>query len=295
MSRQKIQRLGIIALFICFIVGFSLGFFNGHKYASANKVSVISTDITTGEDYTEVKRLKVAKIATEEEATSDIITKDEVTTKELAAAADLGQIVRTKVETLTKAEETETSAKSSETTTATEEVFEDSEVETVSVDETPAEVVEEVATPIENTSYQSGIFSEDDVIMLAKLLYGEANGVESVAERAMVIWTVLNRYDSAYYPDTIYDIVTEPLQFTGYDYYHPVTDRNLNLVYDVIERYAREKRGEENVGRVLPSDILFFNADEWYEHNEFYKYSDGLSGYKIYFDYDCPPENPYPY
>ena len=170
------------------------------------------------------------------------------------------------------------------------EVEEEPEIEEVY--EEPAPVEEEEEEPV-YTSYYSP-FSEDERIVLAKTLYGEANSVESTAERAMVVWCILNRYDSPYFSGDIIDIVTAPMQFTGYSYGHPVTDRNLALVDDVIERYVREKNGETGVGRVLPSDILFFHADSSYGwHNAFYKYEYGLSGDTIYFDRDCPPENPY--
>lgn len=162
------------------------------------------------------------------------------------------------------------------------EEFEDTEL---------AEIAEE--DPVPTSHYD--IFSEEEIVMMAKLLYGEANCVEEKAERAMVIWTVLNRYDSEWFGDTISEVITAPMQFTGYSYDHPVTERNLSLVYDVVERYAREKAGEENVGRVLPSNIFFFHSDSgngsW--HNAFYRYSNGLAGDRIYFDRDNPPSNPY--
>ncbi len=140
-------------------------------------------------------------------------------------------------------------------------------------------------------------FSERDIEALAKTLYGEADCVASEAERSMVVWTVLNRFDSNYFDDTIYEICTANLQFTGYDPDNPVTDRNLALIMDVIARWEREKNGETNVGRTLPREFYFFRADskpsigEW--HNAFFAYSEGNYGDKIWYDYLNPIENPY--
>jgi spore germination cell wall hydrolase CwlJ-like protein len=39
----------------------------------------------------------------------------------------------------------------------------------------------------------------DDVVMLAKLIYGEARGIKSITEQAAVVWCVLNRVDSSGY------------------------------------------------------------------------------------------------
>ena len=141
------------------------------------------------------------------------------------------------------------------------------------------------------------VFSDEDINALAKTLYGEANCVESEAERSMVIWTILNRYDAGGYGKTIYAICAAPCQFSGYDPDHPITDRNLDLVMDVIDRWERERRGEENVGRTLPREYCYFIADsnpsagEW--HNAFFAFTNGNRGEKIWYDYLNPVVNPY--
>ncbi len=139
--------------------------------------------------------------------------------------------------------------------------------------------------------------SDEDIEALAKTLYGEANCVSSACERSMVVWTILNRLDAGGFGETVYEICTKPMQFTGYNPDHPVTERNLELVRDVVSRWEREKNGEENVGRTLPKEYCFFVADsnpsagEW--HNAFYAYSGGNRGDKIWYSYLNPIDNPY--
>lgn len=137
--------------------------------------------------------------------------------------------------------------------------------------------------------------TEDDLDCMAKALYGEANAVESKAERAMVIWNILNRLDSGRFQSTISEIVTEPHQYDGYDKNNPVTDECLSLVRDVVSRWEREKSGEYYVGRTLPAEYCYFVAGtgEDYGHNVFYRYSNINEGEIIYYDYSNPVENPY--
>lgn len=113
-------------------------------------------------------------------------------------------------------------------------------------------------------------FTKEERHALAKLLWGEARGIDSDTEKAAVIWCVLNRVDSddPYYPDTILGVVKQKSQFAGYNPKHPVDEHLLWLVDDVLYRWATD--GD---GRVLPSEYLFFasKASEGYAHNYFRK------------------------
>lgn len=152
---------------------------------------------------------------------------------------------------------------------------------------------------------KASVLSERESNILAKLLYGEAND-ECVndCERSMVIWCVLNRIDSgiSWFGNTIEEIVTKPGQFTGYHEDAPITEQDLTLVNDVASRWAREKAGDQNVGRTLPKEYLFFVTDTkssgW--HNAFYCWSTGGLGgsnacqaYQVWYDYKNPISNPY--
>ena len=117
------------------------------------------------------------------------------------------------------------------------------------------------------------------------MLWGEARGVPSDTEKAACVWCVLNRVNQGM--GTIVEVVTAPYQFVGYQEHHPVDPDLKELCEDVLERWYREKSGETDVGRVLPSDYLFFTGDG--EHNYFRNaYKNG----EIWtWDYESPYEN----
>ena len=97
---------------------------------------------------------------------------------------------------------------------------------------------------------------------LAKTLWGECRGVKSKTRQAAVAWCVLNRLDSVRFKgDSVIEICSAPYQFDGYSETYPVTDKLYNLARDVLKRWHREKCGETDVGRVLPSDYYFFIGD----------------------------------
>ena len=107
-------------------------------------------------------------------------------------------------------------------------------------------------------------YQGSDVEMLARLLYQECGGVLSDTEKACVAWTVLNRVDA--YGQTISEVITSPKQFAYYES-NPVTEELYELAEDVLTRWNREKNGEEDVGRILPLDYLWFSGDG--KHNYF--------------------------
>jgi len=119
------------------------------------------------------------------------------------------------------------------------------------------------------------LYSEEDAIVLTKMLWGEARGigtyeiggkcVSSKCQQAAVIWTVLNRYDAGY-EDTIIEVVTAKNQFVGYRASNPVDEELMKLVMDVLDRWNKEKHGESDVGRVLPADYMWFRGDGRYNH-----------------------------
>lgn len=108
-------------------------------------------------------------------------------------------------------------------------------------------------------------WTEEEITVLAKMLWGEARGVKSDAEKAACVWCVLNRVDRGYGP--IVEVVTAPYQFVGYDIDNPIDDQIKTLCEDVLTRWFSEKKGEADVGRVLPSDYLWFSGDG--ERNHF--------------------------
>ena len=126
-------------------------------------------------------------------------------------------------------------------------------------------------------------YSEQDVIDIAKLLWGECRGVASITEQACVVWCVLNRSDKS--GNSIYTIVREQNQF-AFDESSPVSEDLYNLAEDVLSRWNDEKNGVEDSGRVLPAEYTYFYGDG--EHNYFRDAFDG--NYNIW-DYSL--ESPY--
>lgn len=126
-------------------------------------------------------------------------------------------------------------------------------------------------------------YTESDIIMCAKVLYGECENVKDKANQAAVIWTILNRVDSGF--GSIEEVITSPNQF-AYNKHFPVKDNLYELSVDVLERWTREQNGEADVGRVLPFEF------KWYSGNGVInKFRDACYYPFEYWDFSMP--NPY--
>lgn len=58
-------------------------------------------------------------------------------------------------------------------------------------------------------------FTEQESLVLQKIAIAEA-GVEGIGGMAFVMQTVINRMESDEFPDTIYDVISEPGQFSSF-------------------------------------------------------------------------------
>ena len=134
------------------------------------------------------------------------------------------------------------------------------------------EATEPEETIPEKVEYEK-LYTEADVIALAKMAWGEALVTKSDTEMAATMWCVLNRFDcdDPYYRNckTIESIVKQSGAFAGYSSSNPETEHLLWLARDVLDRWNAEQHGETDVGRVLPADYLFFHGDG--KHNHFRK------------------------
>lgn len=137
------------------------------------------------------------------------------------------------------------------------------ETEIIELPELPELPVLEVTTPEPTPTVP--LWSEEEVDVLAKMVWGEARGVPSDTEKAACVWCALNRVDQGY--GSITTVITAPYQFIGYDADNPIDDEIKALCEDVLTRWYAEKDGETNTGRVLPSDYLWFSGDG--KHNYF--------------------------
>lgn len=129
------------------------------------------------------------------------------------------------------------------------------------VQETDGQIIASVETKAHAGGYRP---TEADKVALAKMVWGEARGCDQT-QQAATVWCVLNRFDSdaPYFEGcgTLYDIVTQPGQFVGYDPAHPVDPDIWMMVEDVLARWTAEESCVGEIGRVLPPEYLFFSGD----------------------------------
>ena len=98
------------------------------------------------------------------------------------------------------------------------------------------------------------------VELVARTIWGEAEGVQSKTEQAAVAWCIFNRVDAT--GQTIEEVVTAPNQFEGlYRLEGEVPEYFIQLAEDVMQRWRMEQMGYEDVGRVLPEGYLYFIGD----------------------------------
>ena len=107
-------------------------------------------------------------------------------------------------------------------------------------------------------------FSEDDVVAMAKMLWGEARGC-ALDNQQKAVWCVLNRVDDPRFPDTIQGVLSQPSQFHGYSPDFPVWDELKEVALDVLTRWSLEKQGV-TIERELPKTYLWFTGDGVQNH-----------------------------
>lgn len=144
--------------------------------------------------------------------------------------------IHSTTETTTSTETTLTSSTTEVKATTTEIIPEQVESPTEVISEPVTECVEyteeEEDTQYEETNY---CISESERIMLCNLVGREyGSDYVSVEEKAKVVAVVMNRVNSSDFPDTIYEVLTQPNQFTGYipceSYTYQVTDSVIQAV-----------------------------------------------------------------
>lgn len=117
--------------------------------------------------------------------------------------------------------------------------------------------------PVETTVHEpdiSGFVTQEELEIMAKVLYREARGVPDKAQQAAVYWCILNRVDNGSWGDTIKEVATYPEQFAWVPD-TPIVPEFIDLAIDVCERWVLEKQGVVDVGRTLPRTYIFFTGD----------------------------------
>lgn len=92
--------------------------------------------------------------------------------------------------------------------------------------------------------------SENDIYLIALVTMAEAEG-ECEEGKRLVIDTILNRVDSVYFPDTVYDVVYQPNQFTSMSNGRCSRVTVTNEVCELVKEEARNR---------MNSEVIFFNA-----------------------------------
>lgn len=119
----------------------------------------------------------------------------------------------------------------------------------------------QIAIPAAETAQEPETEQEEEtIVLLAKMLWGEARGC-STTEQAACVWVALNRVSDPRWPDTLREVLLQPEQFRGLREDNPATEELMALAEDVLSRRARELAGETAVGRVIPEDYFFWAGD----------------------------------
>lgn len=104
----------------------------------------------------------------------------------------------------------------------------------------------------------------DELAELAgRAIWGEAGGIQDEAQRAAVVWCACNRADA--WDMDIGDVLNVD-QFHGLAIKGKVPVEHVELARDVLARWTLEAEGWQDVGRVLPSQYLYFEGDGRVNH-----------------------------
>lgn len=99
-------------------------------------------------------------------------------------------------------------------------------------------------------------FSEDEIYLMAKVCLAEAEGESDYGKR-LVVSTILNRIDSGYYSDNVYDVVYQPYQFEVM--MNGRIDR-VTVTDDIIQLVKEEIANRSNY------DVIYFRTDHYSEY-----------------------------
>ena len=110
------------------------------------------------------------------------------------------------------------------------------------------------------------LYSQEEVALVAKTVYGEARGC-SEAEKRLVAWCILNRVDDGTWGDTVEDVVTYPGAFYGYKEDNPMDESCVEVAQDVLAEWRSGKEADVLKPYATTSEYLYFGGDG--QHNWF--------------------------
>lgn len=126
----------------------------------------------------------------------------------------------------------------------------DPESKAVKFTESEVECIELKDIEINSTTYS---IPYEDIELIALVTMAEAEG-ESVDGKRLVIDTILNRIDSVYFPNTAYDVIYQPNQFSSM--WNGRVDR-CQITDEVIQLVIEELENRYNY------ETIFFNANHY--------------------------------
>lgn len=113
-----------------------------------------------------------------------------------------------------------------------------------------AEIIE---TTVQLEDQAELILSQEDIELIALVTMAEAEG-ECEEGKRLVIDTILNRVDSEQFPDTVYDVIYQPHQFSSM--WNGRVDR-CEVTDDICQLVKEELKSRLNY------DVIFFNAGHY--------------------------------
>ena len=122
--------------------------------------------------------------------------------------------------------------------------------DTIEVDITETDVIEHTDElngyePIQESSTVDKWWTEDDLHMLAAVIYYEAGSDECTDRHQQLVGqVVVNRMYSTEFPNTIYDVIAQPMQYSSY-----------NMVINNIGTDVIPQRCYDNALAVLNNDV----------------------------------------
>ena len=122
------------------------------------------------------------------------------------------------------------------------------------VETTPKPKTVDIQGVIEKQKSEPEIsMSKDDMKLIAQMTMAEAEG-ESEYGKRLVIDTILNRVDSSTFPDTVYDVLDQPYQFSS------IKDGRFARCHVKKELY---KLVVEEVHNRTNYDVIFFRTGHY--------------------------------
>ena len=110
-------------------------------------------------------------------------------------------------------------------------------------------------------------YTEEEVRLVAQMLYGEARGCNK-DELRLVVWCVCNRVDKGTWGNTVEDVIKYPYQFMGYGATHPVWPELEAVAREVLEEWNDGGEADILEPYAKTSKYLFFRGDgkhNWYK------------------------------